>query len=148
VFIYHSCRIDSQCLRKTGRSILTSWIPDFIFIKITILSSSILVFKILNSRIHYLSFMNSRFQFTRSTVSNSWIHDFNLTNSQFQLHEFNVINSRFPLHKIVNSQSWNREFVKLKSGIHELKSWICENEISKSVFCIFQYISLSSFSFQ
>jgi hypothetical protein len=110
-------------IRKTGRAISTSWIPDFIFMNsqfkprafpfskygIHEFTIQLHEFTTSASRINDFNFMNSRFQLHEFTISTSWIHDFNFTNSISWLHDFNFTNSRFQLH----------EFLKLKSRIHK-----------------------------
>ena len=109
------CRI----LRKTGSTISTSRIHDFNFTNST-----------------------SRIQLHEFTNSTSRIHDFNFTNStsRIQLHEFTNSTSRILLHEFtnevefVNSWSWIREFVKLKSWIREVEivnSWSWNREFVK-----------------
>jgi hypothetical protein len=61
-------------------------------------------------------------------IRNSQIHDFSFMNSRFQLHEltisaswihdFNFTNSRLKRHEFMISWRWNREFVKMKSWNH------------------------------
>jgi hypothetical protein len=91
-------------------------------------------FKISTSRIHDLNitntqiqlyddfnFMNSRFQLHVFKISSLRIQDFNFKDStlRLQLREFTISRLNLPESEILNSCSWNNEFVKLKS-------WICE----------------------
>jgi hypothetical protein len=80
-------------------------------------------------------YLSSPFINKASTIKR--LGHFNFKNSRFHLHEFTISTSRNHDHKveIVNSWSWNRNFVNFacwKREFTQLKFWIQEDEIVNS----------------
>jgi hypothetical protein len=81
--------------------------------------------------IHDFNFMNSRYHHHEFTIPTSWIHDFNFYEFNFVIWSYQIHEWRFNLQKFtsnfmklksciheIESSSWNREFMKINSGIY------------------------------
>jgi hypothetical protein len=65
-----------------------------------------------SSRVNNLKFMNSRFQTWNLTISNSWVHDFNYTNSRFQFNKSGIWKWSWNAHhrcfvRLRQEKTWN-----------------------------------------